>query len=89
MLAKKDTLNVYCNYVKMFCQWFDLIFNSRHCCVNFTFSTVNISQNWMLMLQAFVSLHSREKKRYIHTIVIVLLYNSAKYYQNRFRIKKI
>ena len=61
MLAKKDTLNVYCNYVKMFCQWFDLIFNSRHCCVNFTFSTVNISQNLMLMLQAFVSLHSREK----------------------------
>jgi len=43
------------------------------------------------MLQAVVSVHKTVvKDNNIHVfIVIVLLYNLAKYYQNRFSIKKI
>ena len=36
-----------------FRQWFDLIFKS----LLFLFSTVNFSQNWMLMLRADVNVH--------------------------------
>ena len=56
--------------------WSDLIFSSRHFCLDLTVFIVTISQNWVLMLQTFVryTLNSCEGQYYAHLIAIVLLY---------------
>jgi len=33
----ETTLNIYCNLCELLCQWFDLIFYSRHFCLNWHF----------------------------------------------------
>jgi len=86
-------LNTYRNYMYVNCfvsglTWFSTRVIS---CLNLTFSIVYISQNWMLTLQADVSVYtqnSRLGKSYA-SLTAVLQHNSHKYYQNRSRIKKV
>jgi len=65
MLTRTVTVRIVLSAVR-------LDFQLTHFRLNLTLSTVNISQNWMLVLQAVGSIHK-----------------TAKYFQNRFRIKKV
>ena len=63
MLATQGTLNTYCMQLPgLFRQWFHVIFNSHYFCLNLAFSIANISQKWMLLLQAVVKVHKTVMK---------------------------
>ena len=51
------------------------MFNSRHFCLNMTVSIVNISQNWMFLLQAVISVHRTVVKGNNTHILLELLFS--------------